>query len=421
MTRRLAIALIAVAALALPGVAYGDVVTDWNRTMRDALYATHTPPPPSMRIGAIVQTSVFDAVNGIAHRYEQFHPEVLNASAPPGASRRAAAASAAYTALSALLPSQQAAFDAQYAATLASLPTSASVDRGLAWGRTVADAILAWRSSDGFTTVLPLYVVGPLPSWQPTPPGFAATPAFRQFASMAPWTMTSPGQFLPPPPPSVTSARYTADFQEVKTIGNAATATPADVETARFWNGQFDTPVTIWNRVGESLLASRHPRLVDRARFYALLNVSMADAVIAIWNAKNAYNTWRPVTAIRNADADGNPATGQDATWTPVLTTPVFQEYPSGHSGVSSAAAAVLASFFGDRTTFTVTSDGLPPAPSTARTYGSFSDAIADVAQARVAAGIHFRFSCNVASQMGAGVARQAIDTEMQRLHSHKG
>jgi membrane-associated phospholipid phosphatase len=419
MTRRLAIALIAVAALAMPGVAYGDIVTDWNQAMRDALYATHTPPPPSMRIGAIVEASVFDAVNGIAHRYQQLHPEVLDATAPHGASRRAAAASAAYTALSALLPSQQAAFDAQYASTLASLPKNQAVDRGLTWGQTVANAILAWRSGDGFTAALPPYVIGPLPSWQPTPPAFAPAPAFRQFASMTPWTMTSPGQFLPPPPPALTSARYTADFQEVKSIGNAATATAADAETAKFWNGQFDTPVTMFNRVAVSLLAP-HARLVDNARLFALLNVSMADAVIAIWNAKNTYNTWRPVTAIRNADVDGNPDTPQDTTWSPVLNTPAFQEYPSGHSGVSSAAASVLASFFGNRTTFTVTTDGLPPAPSVGRTYTRFSDAIADIAQARVAAGIHFRFSCDVASQMGADVARQAAETVMQRRHGRK-
>jgi membrane-associated phospholipid phosphatase len=259
-----------------------------------------------------------------------------------------------------------------------------------------------------------------MPFWQPTPPAFGQTPAFRQFASMVPWTMSSPGQFLPPPPPAVTSARYAADFEEVKTIGNAATATAADIETAKFWNGQFDTPVTMWNRVAQSLLANGHPRLVDEARLFGLLNVSMADAVIAIWNAKNAYDTWRPVTAIRNADVDGNAATTQDGGWTPVLNTPVFQEYPSGHSGVSSAAATVLASFYGNRTTFTVTSDGLPPAPSASRTYTRFSDAIADIALARVAAGIHFRFSCEVASAMGADVAQQAVDTALQRRHGHK-
>jgi PAP2 superfamily len=421
MTRTLAIALIAIAALTTPSLASADVVTDWNRTMVDALHAAHTTPQPSTRIGAIVQTSVFDAVNGISRRYAQFHPEVLNATAPHGASPRAAAASAAYTALTALLPSQQATFDAQYEATLATLRAgSQAVARGLAWGQTVANAILAWRSTDGFTAVLPPYVIGPLPFWQPTPPAFVSTPAARQFAAMTPWTMASPEQFLPPPPPGLTSARYTADFDEVETIGNAATATPANVETAKFWNGQFDTPVTMWNRVAQSLVHDRHAKLGDNARLFAFLNVSMADAVISIWNAKNTYNTWRPVTAIRNADVDGNPTTTKDTAWTPVLNTPAFQEYPSGHSGVSSAATSVLASFFGNRTTFTITSDGLPPAPSAGRTYSRFSDAIADIALARVAAGIHFRFACDTAALMGVALVRQALDTEMQRRHGHR-
>jgi hypothetical protein len=211
---------------------------------------------------------------------------------------------------------------------------------------------MAWRAGDGFTATLPPYIVGPLPSWQPTPPAFAP-PAFRQFATMTPWTMTSPGQFLPPPPPALTSARYTQDFNEVKAIGTAATSTPELIATARFWGGQFDTVATMWNRAAESLASGQHMSLVADARFFALLNSSMADAVIAVWNAKNAYNTWRPITAIQNADVDGNPGTTIDPGWTPVLTTPAFQEYPSGHS-VSTAASTVLASFFGNDTTFTV-------------------------------------------------------------------
>jgi hypothetical protein len=419
------VALITLAALATPGVASADVVTDWNKTMADALLVSRTAPQPGTRIGAIVQTSVFDAVNGISRRYTQFHPEVLGATAPRGASARAAAANAAYTALVALLPGQKSMFDAQLATTLASLSDDEDDDgggqavaRGLAWGQTVANAILAWRSGDGFTAVLPPYVVGPLPSWQPTPPAFAG-PVFRQFAAMTPWTMTSSGQFLPPAAPALTSAQYAADFNEVKTIGTAATTTSALTETARFWNGQFDTVATMWNRAAEPLAAGRHAKLVDNARFFALLNASMADAVIAVWNAKNIYNTWRPITAIRNADVDGNGATSQDLSWSPVLNTPAHQEYPSGHSGVSSAAVTVLASFFGNDTTFTMTSDGLPPAASTARTYASFSDAIAEVALARIAAGIHFRFACDAAVQMGAGLADQAMDTQMVRIHGN--
>jgi hypothetical protein len=176
---------------------------------------------------------------------------------------------------------------------------------------------------------------------------------------------------------------------------------------------------TMWNRAAEPLAASSHVKLVDNARFFALLNTSMADAVIAVWNAKNTFNTWRPITAIRNADMDGNLATTQDANWSPVLGTPAHQEYPSGHSGVSNAAATVLASYFGNATTFTVTSDGVPPALSTARTYASFSDALAEVGLARIAGGIHFRFACDAAMEMGAALANQAMSTQMLRLHGN--
>jgi hypothetical protein len=423
MSRRFVVVLIALAALAAPGVASADVVTDWNKNMVDALLVARTAPQPATRVGAIVQASVFDAVNGISGRYEQFRPDVLGATAPRGASTRAAAAGAAYTALVALLPAQKATFDAELAATLASLDddddagNGEAVARGLAWGETVANAILAWRSTDGFTASLPPYVIGPLPAWQPTPPAFVQTPVFRQFATMTPWTMTSPGQFLPPAAPALTSAQYAADFNEVKTIGNAATTTQGLIDTAKFWNGQFETAGPTWNRAAERLADARPAKLVDNARLFALLNVSMADAVIAVWNAKNTYNTWRPVTAIRNADMDDNPATVQDATWTPVLTTPAHQEYPSGHSGVSGAAAGVLAAFFGDGTTVTITSDGFPPTPFVARTYSSFSDALAEVGLARIAAGIHFRFACDAAMQMGSSIADQALDTQMARLH----
>jgi PAP2 superfamily len=414
------LALVGLAALTTAPVASADVVTDWNKTMVDALLVSHTAPQPGTRIGAIVQSAVFDAVNGTSRRYTQFHPEVIGATAPRGASKRAAAVGAAYTSLVALFPAQKATFDAQLEATLPKSSGhdggSQAVARGFAWGEAVARAILAWRRNDGFNAVLPPYVVGPLPAWQPTPPAFAP-PVFRQFATMTPWAMTAPSQFLPPPPPALTSARYTTDFSEVKTIGNAATATPANVATARFWNGQFDTVATMWNRAADGLVENHDARLVDNARRFALLNVSMADAVIAIWNAKNTYNAWRPITAIQHADMDGNPATTADPSWTPVLVTPAHQEYPSGHSGVSSAAVTQLASFFGNDTTFTVTSDGLPPAASTARTYASFSDAITEVALARIAAGIHFRYACDAAVQMGAGIAAYVGATQMLRQH----
>ena len=396
------------------GVAHADVATDWNRAMIGALETSHLPPPAAMRAGAIVQSSVFDALNGIENRYTPIH---VQPAAPPGASRAAAVAGAAYEALVELFPTQKPAFDLQLQATLAQIgnnPNNQSVARGLAWGESVADQILAWRSTDGFTAVLPPYVPSGLPGrWAPTPPLFGP-PLFRQFATMTPWAMTSPGQFLPPPPPPLTSARYARDLNEVETVGSAASTvrTPWQTETAVFWNS--DTPVAIWDRVADDLIDGSDLPLTKSVRLLARMNVAMADAVISIWNAKNVYDTWRPITAIQQAGTDGNPDTTPDPSWAPLLTTPVFQEYPSGHAGVSRAGSAALADVFGDGTSFTLTVAGLP---GVERSFMSFSDAVDQVSLARIWGGIHFRYACDAAVQMGAQIADLVDSTVAVPIH----
>src|SRR5215470_18133116 len=400
----------ATAAAAGPGTAQPDTVTQWNLTMIAGLEAAGIPPPPAARIGAIVQASVFDAVNGITIRYTPYH---VAPAAPAGASRDAAAAAAACTALAALIPAQKPLFDAQLSATLAQLSDDPadpgqSVQRGLAWGTTVAGDILAWRATDGFTTTPPPYTVGTAPGdWQPTPPAFLGppqAPLFRQFATMTPFALTSPAQFAPPGPPPLTSARWAQDLAEVQALGSATstTRTAEQTQTAVFW--QDDTPAAMWNRVADQLAQAGGLPLAVNARLLAQVNIALADATIAIWNAKNYYNFWRPVTAIR---ATADPA------WTPLLPTPAFQEYPSAHSGVSSAAAAVLASFYGNATGFTVTSAGLPGAQ---RNFTTFSSAVQQVEDALIYAGFHFRFSCADAATLGAQVAQWVTSTIMQPL-----
>jgi hypothetical protein len=385
-----------------------DMVTQWNLTMIAGLEAAAVPPPPAARIGAIVQASVFDAVNGIARRYAYYH---VAPAAPQGASRPAAAAGAAYTALIALIPAQKPLFDAEMAATLAQISDDPShpsqgVQRGLAWGTAVAKDILAWRSTDGFTTVPPPYIPGTAPGdWQPTPPLFGP-PLFRQFATMTPFALTSPALFLPAGPPALTSALYARDLAEVQSLGslNSTTRTADQSQTANFW--QDDTVAAIWNRVADQLAQGTVDiGLVQNARLLAQMNIALADATIAIWNAKNTYNFWRPVTAIR---------AGTDPNWTPLLTTPAFQEYPSGHAGVSSAATSVLAAFYGNDTPFTVTSAGLP---GVQRSFASFSAAVQQVEDARIYAGFHFRFSCTDAAAVGAEVAACVTSTLMQPMH----
>ena len=381
------------------GTGQPDVVTQWNLTMITGLEAAAIPPPPSARIGAIVQASVFDAVNGITRRYASYH---VAPAAPPGASRQAAAVGAAYTALVALIPAQKPLFDAQLAATLAQISDDPSdpgrsVRRGLAWGTTVADGILAWRATDGFTMPPPPYTVRSGSGyWKPTPPLFLGppqAPLFRQFAAMTPFALTSP---------PLDSARYAQDLAEVRAYGTATSSvrTPEETQTAIFW--QDDTPAAMWNRVADQLAQANDLSLAQNARLLAQLNVALADATIAVWNAKNFYNSWRPVTAIR---ATSDPA------WTPLLPTPAFQEYPSAHSGVSSAAATVLASFYGNHTRFTVTSAGLP---GVQRGFTSFSAAVQQVENARIYVGFHFRFSCTDGAALGARVARYVTVTLMQ-------
>lgn len=390
-----------------------QVVVEWNHALLDTLTVANTPPPPAVRAGAIVATAVFDAVNGLTRRYAPYY---VTSPAPRGASAQAAAAAAAHEALVSLFPSQRARLDILLADTLARLGEgdrdSRAIDRGVGWGALVADAILALRANDGFTTPPPAYVPSStLGRWQPTPPAFPPAPAFREFASMTPWALTSPAQFLPAPPPALTGARYARDFDEVKALGSATSSSRSafDTQTAQFW--QSAPPVVIWDPVADALIARHHLGLTDAARLLAQENMAMADAVIAAWNAKNYYDTWRPITAIHDAALDGNPATDADPAWQPLLVTPAFQEYPAGHPGVSQAAAAILADRFGNRTRYTLSSPGMP---GVTRTLPSFSAGVAQVIDARVLGGIHFRFAGDVAAAMGRQAAAYIEATQMQ-------
>jgi hypothetical protein len=418
MFKKLALATVATILLVVPAAAGANVVTDWNRTMVGALETAAPPPPLASRDAAIVQTSVFDAVNGIARRYTPVH---VPPAAPPGASRDAAAAGAAHESLVALFPLQRTMLDQQLSATLAQIGArddGTSIAAGLQWGEEVADQILTWRATDGLAVTPPPYVAAGVPGrYALTPPAFAP-PAFRPFATMTPFAIASPGQFLPGPPPPLTSARYARDLNEVKALGSADSTirTPGQTETALFW--QSDTPAAIWNRVADDLAEQRGTPLLRDARILALMNMSLADTTIAFFNAKNHYDTWRPITAIQQADTDGNPGTTPDSTWTPLLITPSFQEYPSGHAAVSNGAASVLAAFYGDDTSFTATSATMT---TVQRSFTSFAQAVAQVENARVWGGIHFRTATIIGAQMGGEVADYLLGTHLLPIHGHEG
>jgi hypothetical protein len=385
-----------------------DPVLEWINIMNNTVLAGGTPPFFTSRVAAMVSASVFDAVNGIDPRYRRIH---VPPNAPGGASPRAAAIEAAYVILADAYPTQAPALTAQVQASLAALaPTESaqSISDGGAWGQTVANAIWAWRQTDGFAPPPApfegvLAIVGTPAAegyWRPTP-SLNAPGAGTQLATMTPWVLVRASQFRLPPPYALSSAQYAADLNETKTMGafSGSPRTADQSELALFW--QSNTPLT-WNRVAAQISAERGLSFQENVHLFALLNVTMADAVIACWDSKYRYSFWRPVTAIR----EGLTPADADPTWEPWLDffkpgTPAFPEYPSAHASISGSAALVLASIFGNNTSFTVTSESRPGT----RSFSSFSSAVSEIADARVFGGIHFRTSCDLGNTLGRNVA----------------
>jgi hypothetical protein len=429
--KRLSVLVLGLAMLLLASsIARADDITDWNQHMLRAGTVGGTSPLVMSRVAAIVQASVFDAVNGIDGKYAPVH---VPPGGPAGASRRAAAVEAAYTALVALYPAQKSTFDARLAVSLTAiasdpLETSAGIASGIAWGQTAANGILSWRATDGFTPAPPPFLGGTaVGEWRPTPPGFLSG-AGPQFAYMTPWVISVPSQFRPGGPPALTSARYAADFNETKTMGSISSPTRTVDETVYSWFWAASTATYLWNNVADSLIergdrdddddsggwGERRNSLLENARVLALLDLAMADAAIACWEAKYHYVSWRPVTAIPLADTDGNPATIADPLWMPLFATPNHPEYPSGHSTVSGAAAVVLASFFGEKRHFTMDNDLLI---GVTRSFRSFSQALDEVKNARIFAGIHFRSACDDGQATGIQVANYVLDRALLPAH----
>jgi hypothetical protein len=413
--RIVAFALCLVCAAAVP--ARADEIADWNSIMFQAALAAGTSPLNMSRNTAIVQAAVFDAVNGIERKFTSIH---VAPDAPPGASQRAAAIQAAYATLVSLYPAQKTTLlDPQREASLAGIASAAAVQhsvsiaRGIAWGQAVADEVLAWRSSDGFSAVLPPLADGVNPGeWRKTAPAFAAAVG-RQYASMTPWAIPSPGAFRPGPPPSLAGGIYALDLAEVKSKGQDTSPTRTADESlySQYWNAS--TASALWNRIALSIAGERHLTMSEESRLLALVALGMADAAIGCWEAKYKYLFWRPITAIRT---DGIPA---DVTWTTYIATPAHPDYPSGHSCVSGAAGRVLSSYFGEDTPFVSTSDA-PSMAAVERSFSSFTEATEEIKNARVFAGIHFRTATNVGQILGIDVADYLLSHALLPLHGEK-
>ena len=370
----------------------GDVVLQWNEELLDAVRAERTPPPYAARNMAIVHAAVFDAVNAVDGRSAST-PYLNRRGGPKGAAREAAAAAAAaHGTLVGLYPARRGVFDAALASSLAGVPDGPGENKGVALGRSAAQHALASRRHDGADEVVAYTPGTDADDWQPTPPAFAPA-LLPQWPNVTPFAMASGDQFRPAGPPDITSPEFAAAFDQVKDLGSAAstTRTAEQTEIALFWadGAGTATPPGHWNVIAQDVAEARGNTLAENARLFAALNVALADAGIAAWDAKYAFNLCRPITAIRNAAADGNDLTTADPTWSPLIVTPPFPAYTSGHSTFSAAGAAVLGAFFGDEVSFATTREGLP---GVVRSFDSFQDAAAEAGISRIYGGIHWSF-----------------------------
>ncbi|HEX3977683.1 MAG TPA: vanadium-dependent haloperoxidase [Solirubrobacteraceae bacterium] len=382
-----------------------DQVVQWNQVLQKVLVAPGAQPASihPTRTMAITQIAVYDAVNGILRRDR---PLLVDIPGPRDASADAAAAAAAHTALDALLPSQAATIDASFTASMAQLPDSWAVRRGFAFGARVARTVLAARSDDGASANPPVFtpIAGP-GHYQLTPPAMAPA-GFTQTAHVTPFVLGSASQFRPGPPPALTSARYGADFREVQSLGelNSTTRTADQTAIGTFWGA---APVwVVWNQVADQAAARFDHTLLQNARLFAVLDTTLADSAVALYDAKYTYARWRPITAITASD-QGNGVTSADPNWVPLANTANDPSYPGAHAEFSQAAATVLDRFFGtDAFRFSLSNATV----GITRTFSGFSQASAEASASRIFAGQHFRYDEDAGQTLGRDVAGFVLD-----------
>jgi len=375
-----------------------DVVIEWNQKAGACVLDAKIYPFAGTRVMAIVHTAIFDAINSIEGRYT---PYKFKVSAPAGSSADAAGVAAAHATLVQLFPEQKAALDAAYEASLAAIPDGAGKTTGIAVGEEVAAKVLAWRASDGADAANTFRPV--------TTPGTYTTttvPIGAQWGSVTPWVIESGSQFRPAPPPALSSAEWAADYNEIKEIGakKSARRTSEQTEIARFWT---ITGPQSFDPIVRQLAAAPERSLSQNARLFALVEMAVADSYIAVFDAKYTYVFWRPITAIRNGDIDGNDATERDPGWEPLVDTPLHPEYPCAHCINSGAARAVLEAEFGTGPhPLTMTS---ATAPGVTHKWGTIAEYAEEVSLARIYGGLHYRNSTVVGKAMGKKIGELAV------------
>jgi Tol biopolymer transport system component len=447
-TAAITLALVAAPVNAHPGGREGspgsrtDAVTAWNANAGEAARAACISPIENplheSRAYAMTHVAIHDALNAIDRRSQ---PYAFDGKARRGASPNAAVAAAARDVLGPLLRQVPAPFppacgaagvasvEADYAASLGAIPDGRAKTRGIEVGKAAAAAILALRAADGSNTPLgdPGYPQGTIPAVYRFTPGFAF--AFAPgWAHVTPFVLKDSSEFRPGPPDAVTGRRYAADVREVKRLGGDGVTTPSartaeQTEIARFW---VESAPLQWNRIARSVSTSRRLDLWEQARLFGLLNLGLADGYIASFETKYHYNYWRPVTAIRNADADGNPRTSGNPTWTPLVPTPPIPEYDSAHSVEGGIAAKVLQRFFGtDHISFETCSLTLPTGTCddespVRRRYSSFSQAAEENGVSRILVGFHFRKAVEEGIEHGAKNGNLSVDRFLRPKGGHR-
>jgi hypothetical protein len=386
-----------------------NAVSEWNQIALTATVTATQGAVPQLRSMTMVQVAMHDAVNLITRKYEPYraHGRVRR-----GASPEAAAIAAAHRTLSALFPAQSAVFDAARTASLLARGLTES-NPGYVLGTEVAASLLAERANDGAALAQFAYVApgsGTPGVWTAIGTAPALLPGWGK---VTPWVMQSGSQFQPDGPPSLASGRWARDYNEVKEIGAAdsATRTPEQTEIARFWLG---SPAVIWNGVARRLIEARSLDVSDSAYTLALMYLAGSDAAIACWDAKYTFNFWRPQHAIRSGHLDGNDRTVADDGWTPLFPTPPHPDYLSGHTTNSGAIAMALALLFGDNPGLPIVAVS-PTNPGFTRTWTKFSEGVKEVIEARIYSGIHYRTSDQAGAHVGKKVARYVFRNALRR------
>ncbi len=384
--------------LAVAFDAHADAVIDWNTKANDIIVEAKLGTPPAIRVLAVAHTAAHEAVDALARQdpVRRTQPHRI-----PAAAADAAVAAAHRLTLTRLLPAQQASIEAAYGSALMQIEDGPARRAGIDAGERAAANVLA-RRADDMTSKAAIYRPHAAPgAWVPT-----AEPAAVQWPRRRPWLLGSAAEVRPDPPPALNSDAWARDYNEVKAIGSKASTlrSAEQTEIARFW--EYSLP-SIYYGVVRSVAQLPGRDVAQNARLFAAVAQAMDDAMISVFEAKYDYLFWRPATAIRNGDLDGNDATERDASWSPLSEAPLHPEYPSAHSILAAAVGTVLAADAGDGRTLALTTTS-PTAKGVVRRWTSVDEFVSEVARARVYEGIHFRTSTEAGIEMGRRIGRLA-------------